>query len=430
MQSRSFVDVAIIGAGAAGLAAANALTGVGFSVLALEARNRIGGRALTCQLPCGIAFDVGCEWLHSADQNAFVPIARSLQFALVESPPHWSEQSFDINFPLPEQEQFRAASEAFEARLGRAADLDDDTAAADWLEPGNRWNALIDAVSTYINGAELSKLSVYDSDNYTDTGANGRTRRGFGALIAAFGAACDVALDTEVRVIDHSGSEIVLETSRGTLRAARVIYTLPTSLTATEAVRFRPALPEKVAAASGLPLGNAEKVLLAIDEPEMFPAEGHMFGATDRTATGSYDLRPFGDPCIEAFFGGTLSRDLQQRNALAEYAIEELVALLGSGFRSKVRPLCCSAWAGDSFAHGSYSYALPGRSEERNALALPVGDRIFFAGEATSPCNFSTAHGAYETGLRAAGEVARTLRMPLGPSSEGDFPGRPSRQRA
>src|SRR4051794_41556525 len=77
MQLRSDVDVAIIGAGAAGLAAYRALAGRGLSVIVLEARDRIGGRALTMHLPSGILFDLGCEWLHSADQNAFVPIAEA-----------------------------------------------------------------------------------------------------------------------------------------------------------------------------------------------------------------------------------------------------------------------------------------------------------------------------------------------------------------
>jgi monoamine oxidase len=115
-----------------------------------------------------------------------------------------------------------------------------------------------------------------------------------------------VALDTEVRSIAHGGYDIELETSRGTLRARRLVYTLPTSLTADEAVRFIPELPDKTAAAAGLPLGHAEKVLLAIDRPESFPEEGHLFGRIDRVATGSYDLRPLGQPCIEAFFGGSL----------------------------------------------------------------------------------------------------------------------------
>jgi monoamine oxidase len=216
-------------------------------------------------------------------------------------------------------------------------------------------------------------------------------------------------LDTEVRSIAHGGYEIELETSRGTLRARRLVYTLPTSLTADEAVRFFPDLPDKTAAAAGLPLGHAEKVLLAIDRPESFPEEGHLFGRIDRVATGSYDLRPLGQPCIEAFFGGSLACELEAAGELASFAIDELVAVLGSNFRKEVRPLAASSWARDSHAKGSYSHALPGHRQDRATLAAPVADRLFFAGEATSAKLFSTAHGAYETGLRAAGEVAQSM---------------------
>lgn len=112
MQLRSDVDVAIIGAGAAGLAAYRALAGHGLSVIVLEARDRIGGRALTMHLPGGILFDLGCEWLHSADQNAFVPIAEAGRFGVVQTGSHWTELSYDINFPADEQRDFQAASEA------------------------------------------------------------------------------------------------------------------------------------------------------------------------------------------------------------------------------------------------------------------------------------------------------------------------------
>jgi len=150
-------------------------------------------------------------------------------------------------------------------------------------------------------------------------------------------------------------------------------------------------------------------VLLAIDEPEMFPEEGHLFGAINRTETGSYDLRPLGQPCIEAFFGGIFARDLEAAGQLSSFAIEELTSLLGSNFRSKVHPRAASSWARDRFAKGSYSHALPGHSRDRAILAAPVDGRLFFAGEATSSEFFSTAHGAYESGVRAANEVASSL---------------------
>ncbi|WP_024506529.1 NAD(P)/FAD-dependent oxidoreductase [Bradyrhizobium sp. ARR65] len=409
MRRSSSVDVAIVGAGAAGIAAATALSAYGLSILVLEARDRIGGRALTWRLAEGIAFDVGCEWLHSADQNGFVPIARSLGFELVQGEPQWGERSFDINFPVREQREFQAAFGAFEDRLEAAAQLPQDTAAADWLQPGNRWNALIDAISSYVNGAELSKVSVHDTTSYFDTDMNWRARAGYGALVAAFGSSCNVALNTRVLSIDHSGREIAVETSQGTIRASALICTLPTDLIAQETVRFSPPLPDKVSAAAGLPLGHAEKVMLSVEQPEMLPLDGHLFGATDRTQTGSYDLRPLGRPCIEAFYGGTLARVLVDGNAMAEYALEELTKLLGSTIRGKIRPLAASSWANDRFSRGSYSHALPGCATLRSALASPIDNRLFFAGEATSSRFFSTAHGAYETGLRAATEVLQSL---------------------
>src|SRR4051812_25093587 len=147
-------DVVIIGAGAAGLAAAQELRNRRVSVMVLEARPRIGGRALTHHMEGGIIFDVGCEWLHSADLNPLVQVGRSLGFEIISSQPHWSEQSLDINFPAAEQRRFQAASAAFFGRLRRAAGRGEDTAAAEWLEQGNKWNPLIDAVSTYVSGAE------------------------------------------------------------------------------------------------------------------------------------------------------------------------------------------------------------------------------------------------------------------------------------
>jgi monoamine oxidase len=413
MQLSSEVDVAIIGAGAAGLGAYCALADHGLSVIILEARDRIGGRALTRYLPEGIVFDAGCEWLHSADHNPFVQIARASPFDVADAGNHWGEQTYDINFPLSEQREFYGASQAFYARLEIAAQIPDDSSAALWLEKGNRWNPLIEAVSCYVNGSELSDVSVHDVESYFETGVNWRVRQGYGALISAYGACCNVALRTHVSAVDYSARKIQVETSRGTLRAQRVIYTLPTALTAEQVVRFHPALPAKIAASMGLPLGYAEKVMLAIDEPELFPEEGHLFGATDRTATGSYDLRPLGQPCIEAFFGGSFARELEAAGELASFAIDELVALLGTSFRNKVRPCATSCWARDRYAKGSYSHALPGHSQDRESLAAPVDGRVFFAGEATSPQSFSTAHGAYESGLRAASEVADSLGLAL-----------------
>lgn len=407
MSLPSEVDIAIIGAGAAGLGAARALEKSGLSVIVLEARDRVGGRGYTIQAAPDVTFDVGCGWLHSADRNSFVAIAKRQDFEIDKTRPPWREQSFYGGLPAKERLLFIKVLDAFYDRVREAAKNGRDSAASQCLDPGNRWNPMIDAISTYINGSELDRVSISDMAAYEDTEINWRLRRGFGALIAAYGAPCPIALNTQVTLIDHSGMRVRIETSKGTLSAAKVIVTVPTNLIAEETIRFHPALSAKVDAARGLPLGLADKVTLALDEPDALPNDGNLRGATMRTAMGAFHLRPFGQPCIEGFFGGRFARQLEDAGdgALAAQAIDEIVALLGSNFRRRLKPLAESRWAHDPFARGSYSHALPGHAGKRAVLAAPVDGRLFFAGEATSPNFFSTAHGARDSGERAAAGV-------------------------
>jgi monoamine oxidase len=411
MSLPSSVDVAIIGAGAAGLGAAHALQGSGLSVIVLEARNRIGGRAWTVQASPDVIFDVGCGWLHSGDKNSFVPIAGLLDFEINMDLPPWSDRAFGEVFPEAERKDFVRAIDAFYERVSEAAEEGEDAPASRYLEPGNRWNPMIDAVSTYVNGCELDRVSIHDMDAYEDTYFNWRVRAGYGALIAAYGASCPVTLNCNVTLIDHSSKRIRLETSLGTLTAAKVIVTVPTNLIADEAIRFSPPLPDKVDAARGLPLGVDDKVTLALEGAGAFPKEGNLRGATMRTAMGTYHIRPFGQPCIDGFFGGRFARELEDAGdgAIAAQSIDEIAGYLGNDIRRKLKPLAESRWARDPFARGSYSHALPGHAGDRAVLAAPVDGRLFFAGEATSPNFFTTAHGARDSGERAAKEVLAAM---------------------
>lgn len=411
MSFPSHIDVAIIGAGAAGIAAARALENSKLSVMILEARDRIGGRSRTITLPGDVHFDLGCGWLHSANENAFVPIAEKLGFDIDRERPPWRRQGYDKGFPRNEREEFIAALDAFYERLDEGAiDLDargTDAPAATFLEPGNRWNPMIDAISSYINGTELDRISAVDLNSYEDTEENWRIKAGYGAMIAAYGAPCRVSLNTKVTLIDHSSARIKIETSRGTLTANKVIVTVPTNLIANETIRFHPPLPAKVNAAAGLPLGLANKVMLALDGDHDLPVGVNLRGGTSKTKIGTYHLRPFGQNCIEGYFGGTFAHELEDEGegAFARHAISEIAAILGSDYVKKLKPLAESRWAHDPFATGSYSYGSPGHAGDRAILAAPVDDRLFFAGEATHPYFFSTAHGAHESGVRAAEEV-------------------------
>lgn len=407
----SSIDIAIIGAGAAGLGAAHALQGRGVSCIVLEARDRIGGRAHTIMASPDVTFDLGCGWLHSADRNAFVAIAEQLSFAIDKSRPPWRDQAYEAAFPREEREEFIGALEAFFTRTAEAAARGHDAPASDYLEPGNRWNGMIDAICTYLNGCELEQMSLLDFEAYADTEVNWRIRRGYGALVAAYGAGLPIALNCNVTLIDHGDMRIRLTTSQGTLTADKVIVTVPTNLIADEAIRFNPPLPAKVEAAAGLPLGLDNKVTLALDGWEHLPKDSGMRGRSHTARVGSFQLRPFGQPCIEGFYGGSFAREIEAAGAgaLAAQAIDDVVALLGHDIRKSLKPLAESRWGADPFARGAYSHALPGHAGKRAVLAAPVDDRLFFAGEATPPDFFSTAHGARDSGERAAREALASL---------------------
>jgi monoamine oxidase len=398
-------DVVVIGAGAAGVAAARRLVAARIPTVVLEARSRVGGRAWTMR-GAGLPLDLGCGWLHSADENEWAVVATEVAFTLDRTPPPWGVRRKTIAFPSPALEDFLAASERFFGRLHGADPSEADRPASDFLEPGNRWNALLNSVSTFISGVELDQVSTHDLNNYHDSGENWRVAEGYGALVEAYAAPLDVRLDCPATLIDHSGSRLRVATPRGDIRARAAIVAVPTSMLARDVLRFSPALPDKLAAAAKLPLGLDDKFFLHVERAEDLPVETRLFGALDR-ATGSYQLRPFGRPVIECYFGGALARELEAAgpDAFARHAIDQVAAHLGGDIRKRLTPLLGSAWGRDPYALGAYSFARPGDAGARSVLAATVEERLFFAGEACSVNDYSTAHGAYRTGEKAAEAV-------------------------
>ncbi|MGE4064222.1 MAG: flavin monoamine oxidase family protein [Rhodospirillaceae bacterium] len=396
------VAVAIIGAGAAGLAAAHTLARAKIPFLLIDSRGRLGGRAYT-DTSHRRPLDLGCGWLHSANKNPWAAIAYKMGFHIDKTPPPWEKQSCDQGMSAAEQKEFQEAFKAFEKRID-AAELPQDQPAAAFLEPQSRWNPLMHAICSYLNGAELGAVSAQDYKNYQDTEVDWRIKEGYGALIAAYGAGLPTALRTRVLSIHHEGRLLKLHTDRGDVHAQQVIVTAPTSALATETLRFVPELPDKVDAATHLPLGLVNKLFLACDQPEMFPSDGHFFGDWNTAATGSYHLRPFGHAVVEVFLGGSLARDLAAEGAAAhaDFAVGELVKLLGADVRKHLKKLALSAWHEDPSVRGSYSYAEVGHAGARELMARPIDDRLFFAGEACSVASFATAHGAFQTGVEAA----------------------------
>lgn len=406
-------DVVIVGAGAAGVAAALATTRAGLKTLVLEARDRIGGRAHTVSDRRGGILDLGCEWLHSADRNPLVALAQGFGFTIDRSKPDWGAHA-GPGFPPAELADFHAASDRFWTALEQAAhDGGPDRPAADLLEPGNPWNPLIDAISTYYNGVELDRVSLVDLDRYVDTGVNWRIAEGYGAFVARAAAALDIRTGSSVSRIDHSGPSVRVVTGAGVLTARAVIVTVPTSLLAAGNIAFVPDLPRKREAAAALPLGLADKVFFAVEDGADIPS-GHLFGSKDRVGTISFDLRPGGRPLIHGFAGGDFARSLEMggERAFEAEARAQLTQMLGGDLARTITFLRATAWDSDPFARGAYSHALPGCADMRATLAEPVDGRLFFAGEACDRDFFSTAHGAWQTGCGAAkaviGQLARS----------------------
>ena len=277
-MANSDTEVAIIGGGAAGVAAAHRLHGAGVACLIVEARTRLGGRALT-STERGFAMDLGCGWLHSAERNPWSEIAQQQGRTIDKTPPPWERPSLEIGFPLAEQREYRQAQREFDERLDEAMKHDGDSPASAYLEPDCRWNALLNAVSTYYSGAELDRISARDLAKYREDNMNWRVTEDFGATVEAYGAGLPVVLDCPVRRIDHTGKRLGIDTGKGTIAANHAIVTLPTAAL-TEPGLFSPALPQKIEAAAGLPLGLADKLFLSLGGAEECESNSRLYGRT------------------------------------------------------------------------------------------------------------------------------------------------------
>jgi monoamine oxidase len=357
-----------------------------------------------------VPVDLGCGWLHSAERNPLTALAEAQGNFVDRSESAWQRQLGNINFSVEDQQQAWTAYESLRQRL--RDDPPPSDRAGDALARDDPWRPFIDALSSFINGAELDDLSVKDFLAYDDVSSdnNWRLPMGYGNFIASLGVDLAKTLETKVTSISH-GKDVELETDRGTLRAKAAIVAVSTAVLAKGAIRFTPAVDQHLHAASCLPLGIADKVFLSLADPEIIPAESHLLGRLDRAETGSYYLRPFGRPIIECFLGGATARALEDAGdaAASSFVIGELGDLLGSDFARSLAPLAVTHWLREPSIGGSYSHARPGHADARIVLARPVSERLCFAGEACSPTDFSTAHGAWESGLEAADWIDRCL---------------------
>ncbi|NKX44150.1 flavin monoamine oxidase family protein [Roseicyclus persicicus] len=404
-------DVVVVGAGAAGLAAARALRAHGLRFVVLEAMDRIGGRAWTTDTDFGVPFDIGCAWLHAADRNPFFPEAEAAGWTLHHHPMGVDRLYFGDRAATPGELAEICAAEAELERLL-------DTGAAD-----DRLSSLFSAsraaraAATFCGpmdfGQDADEISVTDFRGAADLDPNYFTREGFGALVARFGADVPVSLSTPVRAIDWSGDGVAVETARGTVRARAVIVTVSTGVLAFEEIRFRPRLPERhVEAIFDLPMGLLTKIPVEIrgDRLGLNPFDDLLI---ERHA--HHDVYflcfPFDLDLMVGFVGGDFAWEMEAAGpaAAVDFVTDRLEDIFGSGIRRAVGRSRMTQWGGERYVRGAYAAARPGKARARATLADPVADRIWFAGEALAGALQQTAGGARLSGERVAGQVVRAL---------------------
>lgn len=405
-------DVVVIGAGAAGIAAAKQLQAAGRSVVVLEARGRLGGRTFT-DTSLGPSYDAGAMFIHWAERNPWTEIARELG---VPTP----NESWGGGFQLFQNGQPMAASDRARRRgafgeIDRRLETMDlqglDMSIAELLSDLGPELAPVATSGLLLSiGEESARISARDYQRLW-SGEDYVVPSGYGNLVARYAAGLDIRLSQPVTAIDWSGAGVAITTAAGTLRARACIVTVPVGVLKAGAIRFTPELPGRSRdALAGIGMGALTKIALKLEGQRFGIAPGTTYfeaGASGRLI--SFELFPGDQDIVIGYCGGDYARELSQGGAEAarEHIVDLLASMIGSDLRKAAGPVSFPAWWTDPFSLGSYSVCLPGHAAARDVLAEPVGDRLWFAGEATAGGGAMTAGGATLAGRTAAAAVAR-----------------------
>jgi monoamine oxidase len=403
--------VAIVGAGAAGLAAADVLRRAGHPFAILEARDRIGGRAHTDRsLGDEFRFDAGAQYIHWAERNPWAAIARGAGARFHEQE-GWARTLFIDGRPATDAE--RAARRAGFANLDAvlAPKGEDASLAAEAHAAGPAAEAATSGLSRLSLGEDPDRVSAADYDRLWS--GSDLWVDGYGDLVARHFAPLPVRLNCPVSAIDWSGAGLRLTTPGGVLDAAAAIVTVPVGVLKGGALAISPALPEaNRTALDGLTMGAYTKIALRLDGAKIdVTAVDDAVSVSSSGPTIYFEMAPFGRPVAIANLGGDLARDLCRAGepAAVAHATDRLAAILGAKAAGAIIGGRLAAWWTDPHALGSYSIALPGHADARDGLRQPVGERLFFAGEALAGGGAMTVGGATLDGERAAREVLKRL---------------------
>jgi monoamine oxidase len=443
-------DVVIIGAGAAGLAAARTLTSAGFAVIILEARDRIGGRINTLHdSRSPLPIELGAEFIHGRPRETFDIVERA-RLKVVEVPTrHW----YLHEEGLTESGEFWRQLEDVIDQMKRVGP--EDQSFHDFLETYCRSRDLGDAktiANMYVEGfhaARSERISVLGLNKVNEAADSIDGDKGFRItngydLIAqtlydeAVAQGAQVQLNTVVDEVSWSRSRVKVTSSSNGIsqlnQAARALATLPLGVLQADSnelgsVRFVPQLPEKEQAARKLAMGDALRLILRFREPFWeglkLPtkdgatrdlAEMAFIHAAHEAMPSWWTQSPARAPLLVGWAGGPRAEQLSRENkdALTELGLETLARIFAIP-RKEIEDLLEESythdWHGDPFCRGGYSYIPVGGLQAEAHLAEPVDETLFFAGEATNTNgHIGTVHGAIASGIRAAQEIIKAAR--------------------
>jgi monoamine oxidase len=418
------LDVAIIGAGAAGLGAAKAAAVNGLSYKILEAASFVGGRARTDTALLGVPFDLGCRSLYGGGDNPFLAFAWETGSRLGSAPETVAFHDGTRFLDSKQTDAGKAAFERFAADLLSAHEKSlgmstpHDRSQADIIDPSHPFARYFLQSLQVEHSAAAADVSVADPvHSLGDEGEE--VLDGYGALILRAAGDVSVSLDCPVSAIDLSGRHVVLDTPKGRIDARTVVVTVSTAVLASERIALRPGgWPNaKLAAIEAVPMGSNTKVGFRLKPGALSPDLAEAHGAPHAGSTvyslmsepgNAHWLLGTGDGDLAiVYLGGAFSRDLALagEEAQTDWAMQQLCGLLGSSIQQFVMSACATPFDREPWIDGGYSYCRYGAGNQRPALAEAIEDRVFFAGEACSLDHPATAHGAWLSGHAAIKQI-------------------------